>query len=65
MPSGEVWKDLWARSLPWTLLEQALSNRGLAGEKVLKVDGMYASIAEVYTSTVCGGTTLGSFVVKQ
>ena len=36
---GEDWKDIWALSLDRTVLEQALSNQGLVGEKVLTVEG--------------------------
>ena len=45
--------------------EQARSNHGLDGEKVLIVEGMYSSIPAIMTSSICETATEGSPERKQ
>ena len=62
---GENWYDRCAPSLSEIAEEQARSNQGLEGEKVIKEYGMYALIPESMTSPTAVAARSGSRVRKQ
>ena len=62
---GEARYDRCAPSLSEIAEEQARSNQGLEGEKVVKEYGMYALIPESTTSPTAVATRSGSRVQKK
>ena len=61
MSSEEAWYDQCTSSLSKKAEEQAQSNQGLEGEKVMIKYGMYALVPEFMTSLTAVAARLGTW----